>query len=162
MGDAAAAAIAAQAAQNQRRAVARAPEIFSLGKNFQTWIKQFRNYSVLANVQPADNFRTFMSFLDPDCFTLVERLELTDAQKQDMYNAATFQLLQQALQKRDSRVEASVLFKYRKQKENESLEDFATEIEKLCQEVYPNEQNLGQNRQLIQTFVSGVYIYIYI
>ena len=147
---------AAQAAQAHRRAIARAPEMFKLSNKFPIWVKQFRNYASLVNLHQQDQFRTFMSFLDPECFLLVERLQLTDAQKQDMFHVDTFQLIKQALHKRETRVDASILFKYRKQKEDESLEQFVSELEKLCQEVYPNEDNVGQNRQLIDTFISGL------
>ena len=101
-------------------------------------------------------FRTFMSFISPECFLLVEALELTDAQKQDMFAAATFQRIKQALRKRENKIDPGFLFRYRKQKDNESIEDYAKDLERLYQEVDPNEQNVRQNRLLIDTFIGGV------
>ena len=137
----------------RRRTVAKAPEVFELKGNFASWIKQFRNYAELVAVKPNEMYRTFMSFVSQECFLLVEALELTNAQKQDMFEGETFQRIKQALQKRDNRVNPGFLFRYRKQKDNESIDDYAKELEKLCQEVYPNEQNIRQNRLLIDTFI---------
>ena len=147
---------AAAAAQERRRTIARAPEVFEITNNFSTWIKQFRNYVELVNVGAPEMFRTFMSFISPECFLLVEALELTDAEKLDMFGAGTFQRIKQALRKRENKIDPGFLFRYRKQKDNESIEDYAKDLERLCQEVYPNDQNVRQNRLLIDTFIGGV------
>ena len=82
---------AAAVAQEVRRTIARAPEVFQITSNFSTLIKQFRNCVEQVNVGAPEIFRTFMSFISPECFLLVEALGLTDAEKLDMFGAGVFQ-----------------------------------------------------------------------
>lgn len=46
--------------------------------------------------------------------------------------------------------------RYRKQKEGESIEKYAAELEKLALEAYPDVQNIRANRNLIECFISGI------
>ncbi len=54
--------------------IARAPEEFNLTKNFTNWAKQFRNYTELLNVPAKRIYRTLLSFMDTECFNLIEGL----------------------------------------------------------------------------------------
>ena len=147
---------AAAAAAARNRTVAKAPEEFSLKKNFNTWIKQFRNYVELLNVPPNDTYRTLLSFCNPECFDLIEALGLTPAQRNDIFDQAVQRRLKDALKSREIRVDPGYLLKYRKQNENETIEKYADELLKLAQEVYPDDQNIRQNPQLISSFIGGV------
>ena len=140
----------------RQRAVARAPEEYSLKHNFTTWVKQFRNYTELLNVPVNQTYRTLLSFLNPECFNLVEALALPQDQREALFDGATFRRLKEALRSRENRINPGYLLKYRKQKEGESIEKYAEELIKLAEEVYPEDQNIRQNAQLIGSFVGGV------
>ena len=138
------------------RVVARAPEEFSLKSNFTVWAKQFRNYIELLNVQDDQIYRTLLSFMSPECFTLIEALELTNEERADIFDQDVFRRLTQALKSREMRVNPDYLLKYRKQRDDESIEKYSEELIKLAQEVYPDDQNIRNNRQLIASFVGGI------
>ena len=146
------------AAQNARPnpATARHPPEFSLKDCFTTWFKQFRNYCELLNVPANTRYRTLLSFLDPECFTIVENLALPDERRADIFHADTQRALKDALSRRESRVPAGYAMRYRKQKEGESIEKYAAELEKLALEAYPDVQNIRANRNLIECFISGI------
>ena len=97
-----------------------------------------------------------MSFLNSESFTLVENLNLTNAQKQDITAQETYQLIKTCLKSTESRIPSGYALKYRKQKESESIEQYAFELENLALEAYPNDQNIRQNHNLIECFISGI------
>jgi hypothetical protein len=148
--------MADQAQQQQRPAVARHPPEFTLKQSFATWFKQFRNYCDLVQVPDNNRYRTLLSFLDPECFTLVENLTLTQAQQQAMQDNVVYLLLKNALKSQETRIPAGYAMKYRKQHENESIEQYAFELERLALDAYPNEQNIRENVNLIESFISGI------
>lgn len=162
MAAAAAAALAAaqavQAPQQQAApgATARHPTQFSLKENFGTWYKQFRNYTELLNVPQNRQYRTLLSFLDAETFTIVENLNLGDAQQEDINNNETLNLLKTALRRRETRIKPEYEFLHRKQKPEESIEKYAAELEKLALDTFPDDQNIRQNRSLINTFIAGI------
>ena len=144
------------AQQRPNPATARHPPEFTLKDCFTTWFKQFRNYCELLNVQANTRYRTLLSFLDPECFTIVENLALPDERRADIFHADTQRALKDALSRRESRVPAGYAMRYRKQKEGESIEKYASELEKLALEAYPDVQNIRANRNLIECFISGI------
>ena len=117
------------------RVVARAPEEFSLKANFTVWAKQFRNYIELLNVQDDQVYRTLLSFMNPECFTLIEALELTEDERADIFDQDVFRRLTLALKSREMRVNPDYLLKYRKQRDDETIEKYSEELVKLAQEV---------------------------
>jgi hypothetical protein len=137
--------------------IAKAPEIYKLKNSFNSWLKQFRNYSELVNVPDANMYRTFMCFMDEECFSVIEGLNLTNAQKLAFFDNATQTLIKTAIKNRQgARVPAEFMLRFRKQEENESIEKYASALEKIALEAFPEEQNIRQNRQLIQSFLMGV------
>jgi hypothetical protein len=48
------------------------------------------------------------------------------------------------------------MLRFRKQRESESIEKYASELEKMAQEAFPADNNIRANRQLIQSFLMGV------
>ena len=124
-----------------RRMIARAPEEFNLKKSFDQWAKQFRNYHEVLELPAAQVYRTFLSFLDGECFCLVEALELTNAEKANIYEPNVFRRIRGAFKSNDQRVDPDYLLKYRKQKDDENIEKFSEELIKLAQEVYPEDAN---------------------
>ena len=142
--------------QNQRMALAKHPSVFTLKQNFSTWFKQFRNFCDLCQVPDNTRFRTLLSFLDQECFILVENLNLTEAQRANIQDNAVYVLIKNALKSTDSRVPPGYELKYRKQKDSESIEQYAAALESLAMDAYPNEQDIRANRNLIECFISGV------
>ena len=147
-------------AENQNRNVAnvaKSPELYQLKKNFASWLKQFRNYAELLNINANNVYRTFLSFMDDEAFTIVESLNLTNAQKNDFFDNATQTLVRTAIKNRQGvRIPAEYMLRFRKQHEGESVEQYASELEKMALEAFPEEQNIRENRQLIQSFLMGV------
>ena len=146
-----------QPAQQRPASIARHPPEFSISKHsYPIWAKQFRNYCELLQIQNNQRYRTLLSFLDPDSFTIVENLALTQAQRADIFEDEPARLIKNALSQRETKIPPGYELKFRKQGENESIEKFASELEKLASEAYPNDQNIRQNTVLIQSFISGV------
>jgi hypothetical protein len=149
---------AAAAAANQRAGlIAKSPETYKLKLNYQSWLKQFRNYTELLNV-PANNiYRTFLSFLDEETFGIVEALNLDNARRADFYDNETQVVIRDAIKNRQGeRIPAEYMLRFRKQREGESIEKYAAELEKMALEAFPDEQDIRANRQLIQSFLMGV------
>ena len=48
------------------------------------------------------------------------------------------------------------MLRFRKQHEGESVEQYANELEKMALEAFPEDENVRENRQLIQSFLMGV------
>ena len=147
-------------AENQVRPagaqLAKQPSVFTLKQSFPVWFKQFRNYAELLQVQVNQRYRTLLSFLDAESFTIVENLALNDEQRADVFQAASYQLIKNALTQRESRIPPGYELKYRKQRENESIEKYASELECLALEAFPGDANIRQNRTLIESFISGI------
>jgi hypothetical protein len=148
---------AAAAAQNRAGLIAKSPETYKLKMNYQSWLKQFRNYIELLNV-PANNiYRTFLSFLDEETFGIVETLNLQDAQRADFFDNGTQGPIREAIKNRQGeRIPPEYMLRFRKQHEGESIEKYAAELEKMAQEAFPEDQDIRANRQLIQSFLMGV------
>ena len=144
--------------QNLNRAaqLAKQPTVFTLKQSFPVWFKQFRNYAELLQVPNEHRYRTLLSFLDAESFTIVENLALNQEQRADVFQAAPYQLIRNALTQRESRIPPGYELKYRKQRENESIEKYASELECLALEAFPGEANIRQNRTLIESFISGI------
>ena len=111
--------------------IAKSPEQYRLKNNFPCWLKQFRNYIELLNV-PANNiYRTFLSFMDDESFAIVENVALNQAQRNDFFDNETQTLIRTAIKNRQGeRVPAEYMLRFRKQKEGESVEQYANELEK--------------------------------
>ena len=136
--------------------IARHAQEFSISKhNYPIWAKQFRNYCELLQVQENQLDRTLLSFLDPELFTIAEYLALTQAHRANIFADEPARLIKNALCQRETKIPPGYELKSRKQGENESITKFASELEKLALEAYPNEQKIRQNRVLIQSFISG-------
>ena len=58
--------------------IAKSPEQYKLKNNFPAWLKQFRNYVELLNINANQVYRTFLSFMDEESFGIIENLNLTN------------------------------------------------------------------------------------
>ena len=146
-------------AENENRNrlnLAKQPTVFTLKQSFPTWFKQFRNFCDLCQIPDNNRYRTLLSFLDQESFLLVENLALTDEQREDIQDNAVYVLIKNALKSTDSRVPPGYELRFRRQKESESIEQYALALETLALDAYPNDQNIRQNRLLIESFISGI------
>ena len=111
--------------------IAKSPEQYRLKNNFPCWLKQFRNYIELLNV-PANNiYRTFLSFMDDESFAIVENVALNQAQRNDFFDNETQTLIRTAIKSiQGERIPGEYMLQFRKQKEGESVEQYANELEK--------------------------------
>ena len=73
--------------------------------------------------------------MNPECFTLIEALELTEDERADIFDQDVFRRLTLALKSREMRVNPDYLLKYRKQRDDETIEKYSEELVKLAQEV---------------------------
>ena len=134
--------------------IARQPSIFKMGMDFPTWFRQFLNYCTITNTPAAQRFGVMCSFLDSPAFTTIENLRLADDIRADI-NAA-FEHLRVALHSTDSRIPARFAIRHRAQREEESLDEFARELEKLARNAFPEDNNIRANQSLIDAFISGL------
>ena len=137
---------------NLARHLAKQPLIFTIKQNFPTWFKQFRNFCDLCQVPDDTRYRTLLSFLDQDCFVLVEGLNLTPAEKADIQENAVYNRIKTALRSPTSKIPPEVQLKYRKQMADETIESFATCLENLALDAFPGQDNIRANGTLIRTY----------
>ena len=138
------------------RVTARHPPEYTRKDDFPRWFKIYRNYTEVSNIPENTKYGTMMSFLDADCFNRVERLNLTQAEKNNITDLATYQMIKNCLRPDDDRIPPGYALKYRKQGDGESVEEYALELEKLALEAYPEDQNIRVNQNLIETFIAGI------
>ena len=134
--------------------IARQPSIFKMGMDFPTWFRQFVNYCVITNTPAAQRFGVMCSFLDSSAFTTVENLRLANDIRADI--TAAFEPLRIALHSPDSRIPARFAIRHRAQREEESLDEFVRELEKLARNAFPDDNNIRANQTLIDAFISGL------
>jgi hypothetical protein len=134
--------------------IARQPSIFKMGMDFPTWFRQFVNYCTITNTPAAQRYGVMCSFLDSSAFTTVENLRLADDVRANI-NAA-FEPLRVALHSPDSRIPARFAIRHRAQREEESLDEFARELEKLARNAFPDDNNIRTNQTLIDAFIAGL------
>ena len=124
-----------------------ARRIFKMEMDFPTWFRQFVNYCVITNTPAAQRFGVMCSFLDSAAFTTVENLRLANEIRADI-NAA-FEPVRAALHSPDSRIPARFAIRHRAQREDESLDEFVRELEKLARSAFPADDNIRAYQTLI-------------
>ena len=134
--------------------IARQPSTFKIGMDFPTWFRQFLNYCTITNTPAAQRFGVMCSFFDSSAFTTVENLRLANDIREDI-NAA-FEPLRIALNSPDSRIPPRFALRHRVQREEESLDEFARQLEKLARNAFPADNNIRANQTLIDAFISGL------
>ena len=139
-----------------RRITAKYPPEYTKKLCFPTWFKQFRNYCEVIGVPENTKYGTMLSFLDADSFTRVERQHLTQAQRDDITDPATYRIIKDCVKADEARIPPGYALKFRKQKDTEPVEEYALELEKLALEAYPEDQNIRANPNLIETFIAGI------
>ena len=123
---------------------------------FSSWFKQFRNYCDLLQIPNNTKYQTMLCFMDQDSFDAVESLGLTPDQRNNIEDNATYILIRDALKNQDEIIPPDLILKHRKQKDGESVTSYSKILTKLALDAYPNDQNILENHNLIQAFVTGV------
>ena len=127
--------------------IARQPSIFKMGMDFPTWFRQFVNYCVITNTPAAQRFGVMCSILDSAAFTTVENLRLANEMRADI--KAAFEPVRAALHSPDSRILARFAIRHRAQREDESLDEFVREPERLARSAFPADDNIRAYQTLI-------------
>ena len=129
------------------------PSEFKLNSNddFTTWYAQFSNFAGAANIADKDRFATLCSYLDITAFTVVQGLALTE---EAIISPATFKpLLEKALRGEET-IPPRLALRYRTQKHDESLGEFAMSLGKLA--IKAAASQTSNEETLIDTFCTGV------
>ena len=143
-----------QAAPPKR--VVRQPPEFCLNaedQDFTTWYKQFENFAKAMSIPEKDQLTAIISYLDTAAFAVVENLKLEGETltKADLYKP----LLEKALKNDNEKIPARLKLRYRTQKSNESLSQFALELGKLADKSDIKETAVKQ-QLLVDSFCTGV------
>lgn len=133
------------------KVIARQPPEYKHSENdFSSWFAQFQNFADAMKIDNKNRFMTLKSYLDSASFAIVQNLEIADAAKED---PALFKpLLEKALivDKIPPRLE----LRFRTQKSDESLSDFATALQKLCTKAAIPQT--AREETLVDSFCTGV------
>ena len=137
-----------------KKLVVRQPPEFKLNSDndFTTWYAQFINFAKAMSIAEKDQFIAISTYLDTAAFTTVENLKLTDEQKADpkIYKP----LFEKALKSDSEKIPPRIALRYRTQKPNETLSQFALELGKLA-----NKSDVDANSReqlLTDSFCTGV------
>ena len=142
-------------AQPRPQIVAKQPISYKYGTtDFVAWYRQFTNYCVAVGTEERHKYVLFLSFLDTKSFTIVENLGIEQNDKLNMQ--LCYERIKIALQAQDSQIPARYALKYRKQKSDETLDDFCYELEQLAVRAFPRDQGIQANQTLIESFISGL------
>ena len=129
------------------------PSVFKLNSidDYPTWYAQFNNYADAVKIDTADRFVALRSFLDTPAFTVVENLEIADADKAD---PAKFGPILEGALKREDEIPPRLALRYRAQEPKESLADFAFALELLANKA--DIPRATRPELLVDSFCTGV------
>lgn len=129
--------------------VAKQPPTYTYGKDFALFFSMFTNYCNTVNLPAEFRYALFLTFLGPKCFQIITRLELD----RDDIIAAYPQLLR-ALQSASEPIPPRLSIKYRTQKPNESLQEYAFALETLADRAFDDAD--VKDQQMLDTFCTGI------
>jgi hypothetical protein len=131
----------------------RQPSEFKYDSNddFSIWFAKFTNFADAANIAKKDQFAALCSYLDNGAFSIVRSLEITDDVKAEPDRFKP--LLEKALRTQD-KIPPRLALKYRTQKPDESLSDFAIALGKLASKA--EIAQVSKEETLVDSFCTGV------
>ena len=129
------------------------PSVFKQDSNddFSIWYAQFANFAEAAKLAKADVFGALCSYLDNAAFSIVQNLELSAEVRGDPDKFRPF--LEKSLGFQD-KIPPRLALKYRTQKPDESLADFAVALSKLATKAAT--ANATKEETLVDSFCTGV------
>ena len=141
-------------AQTPTRLVRQPPEFKGSEDEFSVWYSQFANFAKTMKIADPEYFGALVTYLDTMAFSIVENLNLSNEIKADPIQFKPF--LEKALKSESEKIPASLALRYRSQKDEETLSQFAFQLEKLANK---SNLDLGQTARqqiLIDSFCTSV------
>ena len=136
--------------------VAKHPPTYNDKMSFPSWFKKFQNYCDLLQVNNNNKYQTMLCFMDQDAFDTIQALNLTQNERNNIEDNATYIRIKNALKSQDERIPPDLLLKHRAQREGETIAAYSKALVRLAMDAFPNDQNIMANRTLIQAFITGV------
>ena len=136
------------------RLIVRQPSDYKFGTDFPSWYRQFWNYCTYVAVAQAVRFQLLLSFLDINAFNIVENLGFEEDEKLNLQNC--YERIKNALKQTKDRLLPRFSLHHRKQKKDETMEQYALELQKIAAQAYPDDQNIRNNGDLIECFITGL------
>ena len=135
--------------------IARQPPLFVRGKySFDEWFGMFTNYATVVGKEKKDWYSLLLTFCDLDAFTLVSNLKLTDPEKEAIDAEQPYAKIKGVLDKDTSIISPQIRLMRRKQKSDEDLTTYASEILKLANLSFTGD--VQKNKMVIEAFITGV------
>ena len=134
--------------------LARQPSEFKLNsdQDFASWLAQFTNFATVMKIEAKSQFAAICSYLDKSAFAIVQDLNVPAASKE---NPELFSpLLVKALRSDAEKLPPRLVLKYRTQKPDESLSEYALELAKLATRA--GMKDAIREETLIDCFCTGV------
>jgi hypothetical protein len=131
----------------------RQPSEFKYGSNdeFSIWFAKFTNFADAAQIAKSNQFTALCSYLDNGAFSIVRSLEISDEDKAEPDKFKP--LLEKALGTPE-KIPPRLALKYRTQKPDESLSDFAIALGKLASKA--EIAQASKEETLVDSFCTGV------
>ncbi len=139
-----------------QQGIARQPPPFTRGKYcFDGWFEMFTNYATIVGKEKKDWYPLLLTFCDLDAFTLVSNLKLNSGEKDAIDGEQPYAKIKGVLDKDTSIISPQIRLMRRKQKPDEDLTTYASEILKLANLSF-NEKDVQKNKMVIEAFITGV------
>ena len=132
------------------------PKIFTLGKdNFRTYLAGFKVFVDTCGVPRGDVVNLLMTYLGPKAQRRVEALRLTPGNKWDVEEC--YKKIGEVLSEVHSKAESRKRLFEVKQKEDETISDFASRVLELAEQAYQSQEDEKvKNTMMLDAFTAGV------
>ena len=131
------------------------PRMFVLGRdNFRTFLSGFRIFAHAADILEEDLVDMIMTYLDPKAQRRVETLRLTAVEKEDVEKS--FERITEVLSEVHSKAECRRRLFEMRQKEEETISDFAARVTEMADAAYAPEEETIKSTIRLDVFTAGV------
>ena len=132
------------------------PRRFVLGRDsFRTFLSGFRIFAHAADILEEDLVDVIMTYLDPKAQRRVETLRLSQDEKRDV--EASFERITEVLSEVHSKAECKRKLYEMKQKEEETISDFAARVIEMADAAYAPENEAIKKIVRLDVFTAGVF-----
>ena len=132
------------------------PRMFVLGRDsFRTFLSGFRIFAHAADILEEDLVDVIMTYLDPKAQRRVETLRLSQDEKRDV--EASFERITEVLSEVHSKAECKRKLYEMKQKEEETISDFAARVIEMADAAYATENEAIKKIVRLDVFTAGVF-----
>ena len=131
------------------------PRMFELGRDsFRTFLCGFKIFAKAANILEEDLVDMIMTYLDPKAQRRVETLRLTREEKRDV--ETSFERITEVLGDMHSKAECRKRLFEMRQKEDETISDFAARVTDMADAAYAPEEEAIKKTIRLDVFTAGV------